>query len=158
MPISIFCAAAQPGSFTIPFQKPLIFSQQVSKVTPMDEPSVQRPRGKRIQLMSTCLCDTFYAEAAIATVEVLEHLGCEVEFPEAQTCCGQPAFNAGDWDSARKVVRYTRGVFSGEDPVVSRARPTPANRAAGRAGHGKSATISSTGWESGSGRAAIPPG
>jgi L-lactate dehydrogenase complex protein LldE len=118
MPISIFCAAAQPGSFTIPFQKPLIFSQQVSKVTPMDEPSVQRPRGKRIQLMSTCLCDTFYAEAAIATVEVLEHLGCEVEFPEAQTCCGQPAFNAGDWDSARKVVRYTRGVFSGEDPVV----------------------------------------
>lgn len=54
----------------------------------------------------------------MATVEVLEHLGCEVEFPEGQTCCGQPAFNAGDWDSARKVVRYTRAVFTGGEPVV----------------------------------------
>ena len=77
-----------------------------------------RPTGKRIQLMSTCLCDAFYADTAQATVEVLEHLGCRIEFPEGQTCCGQPAFNSGDWDSARKVVRYTRGVFSGNDPIL----------------------------------------
>lgn len=77
-----------------------------------------RPAGRTLQLMGTCLCDAFYAEAAKATVEVLDFLGCSVAFPEGQTCCGQPAFNAGDWDSARKVLRYTRGVFDGEDPIV----------------------------------------
>jgi L-lactate dehydrogenase complex protein LldE len=68
--------------------------------------------------MSTCLCDAFFAEAAKATVEVLEYLGCEIDFPEGQTCCGQPAFNAGDWDSTRKVMRYTRKIFSGDLPIV----------------------------------------
>jgi len=68
--------------------------------------------------MGTCLCDTFYAEAAIATVEILEYLGCRIEYPEGQTCCGQPAFNAGDWDSTRKVLRYTRSVFDGDRPII----------------------------------------
>lgn len=78
----------------------------------------RRVTGKRVQLMATCLCDAFYDDVARATVEVLEALGCEVEFPEGQTCCGQPAFNAGDWDSARKVVRYARTVFPGDGPIV----------------------------------------
>lgn len=84
----------------------------------MVDATIDRPAGKRIQFMSTCLCDAFYADTAIATVQVLEYLGCELAFPEGQTCCGQPAFNAGDWDSARKVMRYTRSVFTGEDPIV----------------------------------------
>ena len=74
--------------------------------------------GKRVQLMATCLCDAFHDDVAAATVEVLEHLGCEVAFPEGQTCCGQPAFNGGDWDSSRRVVRHTVRTFSGDDPVV----------------------------------------
>lgn len=74
--------------------------------------------GKRVQLMATCLCDAFYDDAAVATVEVLEYLGCEVIFPEGQTCCGQPAFNGGDWAASRKVVRHTVKVFQGEEPVV----------------------------------------
>ena len=74
--------------------------------------------GKRVQLMATCLCDAFHDDVAAATVEVLEHLGCEVAFPEGQTCCGQPAFNGGDWDSSRWVVRHTVRTFSGDDPVV----------------------------------------
>ena len=77
-----------------------------------------RPSGKRIQFMATCLCDAFYDQAAIATVQVLEHVGCSVEFPDAQTCCGQPAFNGGDWNASRKVVRHTVGTFTGEHPVV----------------------------------------
>lgn len=68
--------------------------------------------------MATCLCDAFYAEAAMATVEVLEYLGCRVEFPEGQTCCGQPAFNAGDWEATRRVLRYTRKVFDGDKPIL----------------------------------------
>jgi L-lactate dehydrogenase complex protein LldE len=74
--------------------------------------------GKRVQLMATCLCDAFHDDVAAATVEVLEHLGCEVSFPEGQTCCGQPAFNGGDWPASRKVVRHTVGAFASVDPVV----------------------------------------
>jgi L-lactate dehydrogenase complex protein LldE len=74
--------------------------------------------GRHVQLMATCLCDTFYDDAARATVEVLEHLGCTVDFPEGQTCCGQPAFNGGDWASSRKVVRHTVNTFAGDLPVV----------------------------------------
>ncbi len=68
--------------------------------------------------MATCLCDAFYDEAAKASVEVLEHLGCEIEFPESQTCCGQPAFNGGDWAASRKVVRHTVKAFAGELPII----------------------------------------
>ena len=68
--------------------------------------------------MASCLCDAFFDDVAIATVEVLEHLGCRVELPEAQTCCGQPAFNSGDWDAARPVSRHTLRVFQGAEPVV----------------------------------------
>jgi len=82
----------------------------------MDIPA--RKTGTDVQLMATCLCDAFYAEAAKATVKVLEHAGCRVEFPEGQTCCGQPAFNSGDWDASRKVFRHTMNVFRGEKPVV----------------------------------------
>lgn len=76
------------------------------------------PAGKKVQLMATCLCDAFFDDVAIATVQVLEYLKCEIEFPESQTCCGQPAFNAGDWNSSRKVVRHCVKTFSGERPVV----------------------------------------
>ena len=74
--------------------------------------------GKKVQLMATCLCDAFYDDAAIATVEVLEHLGLTGEFPEAQTCCGQPAFNAGDWAASRRVARHMVRTFQGELPVI----------------------------------------
>lgn len=76
------------------------------------------PAEKHVQLMATCLCDAFFDDVGRAAVETLEYLGCAVEFPEDQTCCGQPAFNGGDWNASRKVVRHTVGVFEGEDPVV----------------------------------------
>lgn len=68
--------------------------------------------------MATCLCDAFYADVAKATVEVLEHVGCGIDFPEGQTCCGQPAFNSGDWKAARKVVRHAMSVFGGKAPII----------------------------------------
>lgn len=81
--------------------------------------------------MATCLCDAFYPDAARRTVEVLERVGCSVEFPAAQTCCGQPAFNSGDWVASRRVVRHTLDVFSGELPVV-----VPSGSCAAMAFHG----------------------
>lgn len=78
-----------------------------------------RPTEKRIQFMATCLCDAFYPDVAKASARVLEHAGCEIEFPDDQTCCGQPAFNAGDWPASREVVRHACGVFSGSKPIVA---------------------------------------
>jgi L-lactate dehydrogenase complex protein LldE len=97
------------------------------------EPTLRQLPGvdRRVQLMATCICDAFYDDVARATVEVLEHLGCTVEFPEGQTCCGQPAFNGGDWPASRKVVRHTVRTFSGDVPVV-----VPSNSCAAMMFHG----------------------
>ena len=84
-----------------------------------------------VRLMLTCLCDAFYGEVGIATVRVLEAAGCRVEFPPEQTCCGQPPFNAGDWDAARKLVLRAAEVFAGEIPVV-----TPSASCAAMVRHG----------------------
>src|SRR5688500_18145361 len=53
------------------------------------------PPAMKVSLFITCLTDTFYPRSGIALVKVLEHLGCAVDFPAAQTCCGQPMWNNG---------------------------------------------------------------
>ncbi len=70
--------------------------------------------------MLTCLCDAFFGEVGIATVKVLEHAGVDVVFDGGQTCCGQPPFNAGDWDASRKVAKHAiKILFSDSRPVVT---------------------------------------
>lgn len=73
----------------------------------------------RARLFITCLLDTLFPDVARATVEVLERQGVSVEVLEGQTCCGQPAFNAGYWDEARLMARHMLDVFGDDDtPVV----------------------------------------
>ncbi|MEZ0349144.1 MAG: (Fe-S)-binding protein [Thermus sp.] len=72
----------------------------------------------RVALFITCLADQFFAEAGVAAVRLLRALGVEVDFPEGQTCCGQPAFNAGYWEEARPLARRTLEVFREADYVV----------------------------------------
>jgi L-lactate dehydrogenase complex protein LldE len=72
----------------------------------------------RVALFITCLADQFYAEAGVAAVRLLRALGVEVDFPEGQTCCGQPAFNAGHWEEARALARRTLRVFQEAEYVV----------------------------------------
>ena len=73
----------------------------------------------RVQLLVTCLIDRLYPDTGMATAAVLERLGLEVHCPPAQTCCGQPAFNAGFTDEARALARHTIDVLSErDDPVV----------------------------------------
>lgn len=61
----------------------------------------------RVVLFHTCLVNEIDPEVGLAVVRVLERLGFEVEVPGDQTCCGQPAFNAGFHDEARRVARHT---------------------------------------------------
>lgn len=78
----------------------------------------QRPVSKEVQFMMTCLCDAFYADVAKASIEVLEHAGCTVDVPRDQTCCGQPAFNGGDFEHSRRIAQHTAEVFAGNQPVI----------------------------------------
>ncbi|MCS6907404.1 MAG: (Fe-S)-binding protein [Anaerolineales bacterium] len=64
-----------------------------------------------VQLFVTCIIDTFYPEIGRAVVQVLNRVGRIVEFPPEQTCCGQPAFNAGLWDQARSIAIHTLKTF-----------------------------------------------
>jgi len=73
----------------------------------------------KVSLFITCLTDTFYPRTGIAVVKVLEHLGCAVTFPEAQTCCGQPMWNTGYHDDARALAKRMIEVFESADCVVS---------------------------------------
>lgn len=63
--------------------------------------------------MITCLVDTFFPEVGEAMLKVLERSGLDVEFPPEQTCCGQPAFNAGMRNDARLMAEHTIRVFEG---------------------------------------------
>ena len=71
-----------------------------------------------VALFVTCLADHYFADAAADAVRLLRHLGCEVRFPKAQTCCGQPAYNAGRQGEALRMARHTIDVFEGDDAVV----------------------------------------
>jgi L-lactate dehydrogenase complex protein LldE len=72
-----------------------------------------------IQLFVTCIIDTLYPEVGEAVVTVLERAGVRVEFPSDQTCCGQPAFNAGLRAQARQMAIHTIRAFErSAGPVV----------------------------------------
>jgi L-lactate dehydrogenase complex protein LldE len=76
-------------------------------------------RPAKVQLFHTCLVNEIEPQVGMAVVRVLEKLGIEVEVPLAQTCCGQPAFNAGFHDDARVVARHSLDVLDAtEGPIV----------------------------------------
>jgi L-lactate dehydrogenase complex protein LldE len=77
------------------------------------------PQPARVQLFATCLVDQFFPAAGHAAVAVLERFGVEVHVPPDQTCCGQPAFNAGFAEGAAAMARATIDALSrSNDPVV----------------------------------------
>lgn len=76
-------------------------------------------RPERVQLLVTCLVDALRPEVGWAVVGLLERAGVSVGVPEGQTCCGQPALNAGAREDARAMARHTlERLEVSEDPVV----------------------------------------
>jgi L-lactate dehydrogenase complex protein LldE len=73
----------------------------------------------RVSLFVTCVVDQLFPNVGMSMAGILERSGCKVEFPEAQTCCGQPAFNSGYRDEARAVACHFLDVFADADYIVS---------------------------------------
>ncbi len=72
----------------------------------------------KAQLFVTCLAEQFFPGVLQRMVGLLERLGVQVAFPEAQTCCGQPFFNSGYWTQARELAVKWLEVFGGTDDVI----------------------------------------
>ncbi len=73
----------------------------------------------RVALFVTCLVDIMRPRIGFAALRLLKAAGCAVEVPAAQTCCGQPAFNAGDREAAKALAKKAIGDFAGYDHVVA---------------------------------------
>jgi len=72
----------------------------------------------RVGLFIPCFVDQLFPKVGVAIVTVLRRLKIDVDYPAAQTCCGQPAFNTGYWDEARQLAQRYREIFAGYDAVV----------------------------------------
>ena len=84
----------------------------------------------KVALMVTCINDTLFPDTGKAVVRLLRRLGVDVDFPEQQSCCGQPMVNTGYLDEAVPVVRNFTRAFAGYDAVV-----TPSGSCAGSVRH-----------------------
>jgi L-lactate dehydrogenase complex protein LldE len=73
----------------------------------------------RVALFVTCLVDLYRPSVGFAAISLLESAGCTVEVPRAQTCCGQPAYNAGDRATARELGLSIITAFAAYDYVVA---------------------------------------
>lgn len=73
----------------------------------------------KVSLFITCLSDALYPRVGEAMVRLLARYGVRLEFPQTQTCCGQPAFNSGYWEEARKSAKTILEAFEDSDFVIS---------------------------------------
>lgn len=71
-----------------------------------------------VYFFGTCLLDLFLPEAGLDAMTLLEREGVRVHFPQAQSCCGQPAFTSGQPREAREVARAQLGLFAQPWPIV----------------------------------------
>ena len=73
----------------------------------------------KVHLFIPCFVDQLYPQTAFHVVKLLERVGCQVIYNEEQTCCGQPAFNAGYWEDARSVCAKWLGDFAEATTIVT---------------------------------------
>ena len=74
--------------------------------------------GNRVSLFVTCMVDQLFPKVGMAMADVLERLGYAIDFPEEQTCCGQPAYNSGYHAEARTVARHFLRTFEASAAIV----------------------------------------
>ena len=77
-----------------------------------------QPR-RPVALFITCLVDLMRPSVGFAAIKLLEDAGCEVDVPDLQTCCGQPAYNSGDRKSAQDLALLTMRTFKGANDIIA---------------------------------------
>ena len=80
--------------------------------------AAEKTKPERVYYFGTCLADTLYPEAGLAGIRLIERENVAVIFPQAQSCCGQPAYNTGFFNEARTVARKQLEVFKEDIPIV----------------------------------------
>jgi len=85
----------------------------------MSDPEPNRPeRPDAVYIFGTCLIDTLFPQAGLCAMRLLRRAGVRVIYPQDQTCCGQPAYNSGYRDEARRVARAQLAAFPLDLPIV----------------------------------------
>jgi len=86
----------------------------------MSSPAPPRypPKPRSVYFFGTCLMDVFHGRAGVAAVELIEREGVRVIYPQDQTCCGQPPFNSGYRQEARRVAEAQMALLAEPIPVV----------------------------------------
>ena len=79
---------------------------------------MSQPQPIRASLFVTCIVDQLYPEVGVSVVRVLRDAGVDVDFPEGQTCCGQPLYNSGFTAEARKLAERTLDILGDRECVV----------------------------------------
>lgn len=75
-------------------------------------------RPEKVYFFGTCLIDLCFPQAGMAGMQLLQREGIEVVYPQGQSCCGQPAYNSGFPDEARKVARQQLKAFPKDYPII----------------------------------------
>ena len=93
---------------------------QDTRVAPPRKPARMYPTDKpaQVYLFGTCVVDVFFPEAGMDAIHLLEREGIRVDFPQGQSCCGQPAYTSGYTEQAREVARAQLKLFENDWPVV----------------------------------------
>lgn len=73
----------------------------------------------KVDLFIPCFIDQFFPHVGFASIELLKRFGCQVNYNPKQTCCGQPAYNSGFHNEAKKIAEYFIQVFNGENYIVT---------------------------------------
>ena len=85
----------------------------------MPDPEPNRPeRPDAVYIFGTCLIDTLFPQAGLCAMRLLRRAGVRVIYPQDQTCCGQPAYNSGYRDEARRVAQAQLAAFPLDLPIV----------------------------------------
>lgn len=95
-------------------------SPNATRVAPPRHAPRQYPTQKpeKVYLFGTCVVDLFYPEAGMDAIYLLEREGIKVDYPQGQSCCGQPAYTSGYTEQAKEVARAQLALFAGDYPVV----------------------------------------
>lgn len=99
-------------------------------MTPSASHSADAPPPVRVALFATCLADLIRPSVAFDSIKLLEQAGCEVYVPSQQTCCGQPAYNTGDFEATAPLARQVIEMLEPAEYVVA-----PSGSCAGMISH-----------------------